>query len=281
MPDIPTFDEYLRSLSRLTEHVDPTLETPDSLLIRAAGDALDQLPLVTREVLADWVRTHPEWCHVLGLAVGLPQEKFKNNLKQLFGTSGWITLARLRSEELIERLDEEFGLVAAVAAQRRRTYTFGDLLAERGGGRRSATRAGTSGRSLEDRIEEIARDLGLPYAVRTRFTGTANRSAPCDLVLPSGGARAEIAVAAKGFDSTGSKLTDAVREVKEMAEVRQPRQYIFAVVDGIGWLSRQSDLRSLHQLWADREIDGLYTMATLDRFEQDLATAARRSGLLD
>jgi len=42
------------------------------------------------------------------------------------------------------------------------------------------------------------------------------------------------AVAAKGFDSTGSKLTDAVREIEEMADVRQARQFIMAVIDGRG-----------------------------------------------
>ncbi|MDQ0602285.1 hypothetical protein QF037_006630 [Streptomyces canus] len=279
MPDTSTFDDYLNSLTRLTEHVDPTLDTFDSALIKQAGNSLDSLPEISRESLALWVSTHSDWGHVLGLAVGLPQEKFKNNLKQLFGTSGWVTLARRSPDELVKKLDEEFGLVAAIEAQRGRSYSFGDLLAERGGGRRSAARAGNSGRSLEDRIEEIAKELGLQYSVRTRFVGVGNQTAPCDLVLPNG-LNAEIAVAAKGFDSTGSKLTDAVREIKEMADVRMPRQFIFAVVDGIGWLSRQADLRSLHQLWMERKIDGLYNVASLAQFRDDLEDAARRTRLL-
>ena len=61
------------------------------------------------------------------------------------------------------------------------------------------------------------------------------------------GGNAAIAVAAKGFDSTGSKLTDAVREIEEMADVRLPRQFIMAVIDGIGWKSRQSDLRRIYR----------------------------------
>jgi hypothetical protein len=90
--------------------------------------------------------------------------------------------------------------------------------------------AGASGRKIEDEIEAIARDLGLPCETRTRFTGRNHRTAVCDLVIPSGSA-AEIAVAAKGFDSTGSKLTDAVREIEEMADVRQARQFIMAVIE--------------------------------------------------
>lgn len=57
-----------------------------------------------------------------------------------------------------------------------------------------------------------------------------------------------IAVAAKGFDSTGSKLTDAVREVEEMADIRLPAQYIMVVIDGIGWKSRIGDLRKIYHL---------------------------------
>lgn len=89
-----------------------------------------------------------------------------------------------------------------------------------------------------------------------------------------------LAVAAKGFDSTGSKLTDAVREIEEMADVRLPRQFVMAVIDGIGWKSRIADLRRLYDLWERQQIDGMYTLLTLDRFRADLAEAARLRGLL-
>ena len=112
-----------------------------------------------------------------------------------------------------------------------------------------------------------------------RFTGRNNRTAPCDLVIPSG-TTAEIAVAAKGFDSTGSKLTDAVREIEEMADVRQARQFIMAVIDGIGWKNRVNDLRRIYSLWERQQIDGMYTLATLDRFRDDLEYAAHLRGLL-
>lgn len=91
---------------------------------------------------------------------------------------------------------------------------------------------------------------------------------------------AEIAVAAKEFDSTGSKLTDAVREIEEMADVRLSRQFVIAVVDGIGWKSRQADLRRIFTLWENRQIDGMYTLATLGAFRADIEEAARLRGLL-
>ena len=178
-------------------------------------------------------------------------------LRHHFGTSGWVTLARERPGELVAMLDHDFDLIRLITVQRHRAYDFGDILVARATTRITATRAGASGRKVEDEIEAIASDLGLSCETRTRFTGRNSRTAPCDLVIPDGG-NAAIAVAAKGFDSTGSKLTDAVREIEEMADVRQPRQFIMAVIDGIGWKSRQADLRRIYRLWESQEINGMY-----------------------
>ncbi|WP_423919418.1 hypothetical protein ACPEEZ_12280 [Frigoribacterium sp. 2-23] len=241
------------------------------------ADASADLP--ARRALAAWIAAEPDRVPVLGLSVGLSRERLKNALRHAFDTPSWGRLARERADDLVRHLDVEFGLVASLRAQRDRTYTFGDVLVARAGTRVSAVRAGTSGRRLEDEIETIARDLGLPSQTRTRFGGRNGLTAPCDLVIPSA-AQPDIVVAAKGFDSTGSKLTDAVREIEEMAQVRLPRQFVIAVIDGIGWKSRQSDLRRIHALWESHQIDGMYTVATLPRFRTDLAEAARLRGLL-
>jgi len=279
MANVPTFDEYVSTLGRLTPHVAPTAPSPVGDLIRAAAESLAELDLVSIQSLAQWVQNNPKWVPALGLAVGLSQEKLKNTLQDRFSTSGWQTLARERPEELITALDEDYGLVEQVTAQRRETYDFGDILIARGGTRLTATRAGAAGRKIEDEIEAIATELELEHETRTRFRGRHGRTAPCDLVIPNS-SNAAIAVAAKGFDSTGSKLTDAVREVEEMAEVRTPRQFILAVIDGIGWKSRKSDLRRIYELWSKQAIDGMYTLATLSDFRHDMEEAARMRQLL-
>ncbi|MDN5854880.1 MAG: hypothetical protein L0K86_18925 [Actinomycetia bacterium] len=276
---IPTFEAYVASLGRLTPHVDPTLTTPETEQIRAAAESLGDLADITRESLAAWALAHPNDVPVLGLAVGLSQEKLKNTLKDRFDTSGWVTLARQRSNDLIAMFDETFDLVRLVEAQRHQVFKFGDVLVARGSGRQSAGRAGLAGRSVEDEIERIAQGLGLDTGTRMKFTGRNGRTAPCDLAVLSG-ADVAIAVAAKGFDSTGSKLTDAVREVEEMAEVRLPRQFIMVVIDGIGWKSRIGDLRRIYQLWASDQIDGMYTLQSLDAFARHLESAARLRKLL-
>lgn len=277
MTGVRPFEEYLGTLGRLTAHIDPIAATPEAADIRAAAASLVELPAIDIDTVAAWARTHPNWVPVLGLAVGLSQEKLKNTLRHAFGTAGWTSLARDRAAELIQLLDEDLDLIRLLTVQRHRSYDFGDVLVARAGTRVTATRAGASGRRIEDEIEGIARDLGLPYQTRTRFTGRNGRTAPCDLAIPDGAA-ADIVIAAKGFDSTGSKLTDAVREILDMADVRLARQFVIAVIDGIGWKSRQADLRRIHDLWQDRQIDGMYTLATLTQFRADLQHAAQLRG---
>ena len=65
-----------------------------------------------------------------------------------------------------------------------------------------------------------------------------------------------------------------------MADVRLPRQYIIAVIDGIGWKSRKSDLKKIYDLWASEQIDGMYSLANLGQFRDDLRNAARLRGLI-
>lgn len=275
-----TFDRYAASLSQLSAPFDPTIPTEEGNQIRSLAFGLDELPVVDRAALAAFVQERPEAVPVLGFAVGLTREKLKNVLRHHCGSSGWLTLAKERPGELVQMFDEEYDLVRLVDEQRSRTYHFGDILVARAGTRRTATDAGATGRLVEDEIEEVAKDLGLPYATRTRFEGRNGQTAPCDLAIPTGGIEARIVVAAKGFDSTGSKLTDAVREVEEMADKRLPAQYVMAAVDGIGWKSRQSDLRRIYELRRNNQIDGLYTLSRLEQLREDLQSAAQRLKLL-
>lgn len=276
---IPSFDEYLGSLGRLSQHVDPSAPSAAGSLLRDAADSLAALDWIDRDILVAWVRAHPQWVPALGLAVGLSQEKLRNSLRHEFDTQSWAVLAKARPHDLVDYLDREFEVVKYIGLQRHAVFDFGDIIIARAGTRASAIRAGASGRRVEDEIERIATDLGLDCATRTRFEGRNGRTAPCDLAIPSGPSP-DIVVAAKGFDSTGSKLTDAVREIEEMADVRLPRQVVFAVIDGIGWKSRKSDLKRIHGLWESRQIDGMYTLATLGAFRTDLEEAARLRGLL-
>jgi hypothetical protein len=272
--------QYLERLRKLTDHVDPLAITDSALLIRDAAASIQQLPSIGIDTLTTWVSERPQDVYTLALAVGLSQEKLKNLLKGEFNTQSWAKAGRESPRDVVEWLDREFGLVEALMAQVGRTYTLGDVLAARGTSRQTASRAGAAGRLIKNQVEAIVQDLRLPYRMRGRFVGRNGETGPADLAIPDFDS-AVITVACKGFDSTGSKLTAAVTEVQEMAQVRFAHQYVFGVVDGIGWRSRQGDFRRMFALLEAGRIDGLYTLADLARFAGDLRDAGVRAKLLD
>lgn len=269
----PTFEDFLGTLQQLTSPlgpIDPDARQP----YEDAARALQALARVDQEALTELITAHPEWVPILGSVVGMSQEQLKNVLRHRLGTSSWVRLARERPNELVALLENDYGLSNQLEIERGRDWSYGDILFERVTSRSRAGRAIGRGRSLEDEVEVVVKSLGLSYTLRTQFTGRSGRPAPCDLAVPESGAAALIVCAVKGFNSTGSKLTDAVREVEAMAEVRDANQFVYAIVDGIGWLSRQSDLRRIHALWTQRAINGLFSLAQLSDFRAELERAA-------
>lgn len=272
-----SFPDLLSSLSDLGRVVRESAELHERVHVLVEELQLAGEP--TRESLAEFVTRHPDSVPVLATVAGLTREMLKNQLRHRLGSSSWTKLARTDVRGLIDTL-AEFGLVERLSEQMGRNWTFSDILVERYlWSQRGASGAIGRGRGVEDRIEAVVRELGIPLQVRTRFNGRSGMTAPCDLAIPAGGDRAHIVVAAKGFNSTGSKLSDAVREIEQMADARLPKQYVFAVIDGIGWKNRQADLRRIYELWDHRSIDGLYTLAHLDRFEHDVRQAVARLGM--
>ncbi|WDF33124.1 hypothetical protein PTW37_14925 [Arthrobacter agilis] len=280
MRALPTFQDYVSFLGPIVPPADLLSDSDEADEMRTLAIELAVLEPVTVESLAAWIGGRPSAVRVLGLSVGLSKERLTNILKHSFDTGGFGRLARERPADVVALLDEQHGLVGVVQAQRSATFGFGDILVARAGTRGTASRAGQAGRVLEDRLEAVTRDLGLRYSTRGRFRGRAGGTAPYDLGILDEHGEVVIAVAAKGFDSTGSKLTDAVREIEQMATVRKPTQFVFAAVDGIGWKLRKNDLRRIHALWADGQIDGVFSVATLHEFRLALEDAARRLDLV-
>lgn len=273
------FEDFTRSLSDLgtAPREDPEMQQR----IQALVTEITKIGAITRESLAVFVTEHPDAVPLLATCAGLGQEQLINQLKLRLGTSGWVTLARERPDQLVNVLDEGFGLVDQVRRQIERDWSLADVLLERHlWSRKRAASAVGQGRNVEDEVEQVVRRLNLPYRMRVQFTGRGGASAPCDLAIPDGGGEAQIVVGMKGFNSTGSKLSDAVREIEQMATVRRPSQFVYAFIDGIGWLNRQADLKRIYEFWANDMIDGLYSLTHLSRFEQDLEQAARQKGLL-
>ncbi len=278
MTSTPSFEDYLASLSPfIPASADAEPEALE--LCERATLAVTSLAPLDRAELAKAVIADPHITPVFAAVAGLSQERFKTWLQAKFQTAGWVTIGRNRADDLIDALDDDFSLVALLEAQAVRQWTWADVLARIMAPRQHAGRWVQQGRDLEDAVEEKVKAMGVPFVARTRFVGKANQTAPADFVLPDG-LNALIAVAVKGFDSTGSKLSDATREIEQMVDVKTPRQFIFAVVDGQGWMRRQGDLRRIHDLWVRRLIDGLYTRGQLDDFALALREAAKRVALM-
>jgi len=279
MPVAIDFSDFMSALADLgrAERTDAEMQARVAVIVNDLH-ALETLSLAT---LTEFVIRHPDAVPVLATCAGLTQEQLKNQLSHRLQTSNWKLLARTRPTELLAVLEEQFDLVRRVSEQLNKEWTFADVLLERYlWSRRTATSAVGQGRTVEDEVEAVVKALQLPFQPRTRYAGRRSETAPCDLAIPAGGKSAQIVVAMKGFNSTGSKLSDAVREILEMADVRLPSQYVYVVIDGIGWKNGQADLRRIFELWENRTIDGLYTLAHLPQFQADLTAAALRLDLL-
>lgn len=271
------FDEFRDSLQRLGGAV--SIDPEDQAQIETAAAVMGELDRVTARAVAQVVASNPDWIPVLGLIVRLSREQLRGLLKQHFGTES-LRRVGARAPDLVRLLDKEFGLLEELRTQRRRKWSFSDVLLERFATRLRAAGSIGRGRRVEDLVEAVVQDLGLEHSMRTRFAGRGGEVGPCDLAIPSGGKAAKIVCAIKGFDSTGSKLTDAAEEIARMAEIRLPTQFVFAVVDGIGWLRRQADLKRIYALRDGDKIDGLYSLSRLGEFRLGLEDAIRRLGLL-
>lgn len=281
---IVPFDTFVEGLTDLKSATEVTEQASSSADLKCEAmdlaDELLKLETICLESLAALVKKNPRWVPMLASCVGIGLEQLKRRLRYQLKTSGWIKLARRDSLLLVSELDKEFGLVSAVESQIRMQWTFAEVLADRAlWSQGRASHSVRRGRHLENAVERVLNSLGLKFEMRNQFVGLHGRRAPCDFAVPKAGEEALIVGAVKGFNSTGSKLSDAVREVEEMANVRLPTQFVFAFVDGIGWLGRKADLKRIHSLWVRRSIDGVYSLSTLNQFEADVSSAAKRLGL--
>lgn len=277
---VPTFEEYLASLSQVSKFRAGGVPADLDLCQRATKIVGSLEPLDATNLAAAASR-EPELLPVIAAVAGLSQERFKGWLKASFGTAGWIVLGRERALDVITAMQDQFDILDSLREQSTRDWTWADVLAQVMSPRSRAGSAVQQGRDLEDQVEAAINAVPLPFVARTRFIGTNALSAPADFAIPGGEEEALIAIAVKGFDSTGSKLTDARREIEEMATIRTPGQYIFAVIDGHGWARRQGDLRRIHELWATNRIEGLFNQKSLAELRTALLDAGRRLRLID
>ena len=83
--------------------------------------------------------------------------------------------------------------------------------------------------------------------------------------------RPKIVIEAKGFEATGSKVTDALGDILKIERARAMHMYFFVVLDGTGWHHRPNDLRNIVHAQNAGRIDMIYTTSRLDELEREVA----------
>jgi hypothetical protein len=236
--------------------------------IRAVGPLLDESALT--RLLAE----QPLALDVIRLLAAEGQEPMAHRICDALGGKrrGWValrSLARKHPAEMAKALTA-IGIPELIRDQVWREWTINDVLLDRYKLGRGRAIAGQSrGRGLENEVEAILRGIPVPFQTRVTFAGPDGTTAKCDFAIPT---REEplIVIEAKGYEATGSKLTDFLGDVLKIKQAKGYHTYLFVVTDGRGWFNRQSDLKRLVELHAEGVVEMIYTRARLGQLAEDV-----------
>jgi hypothetical protein len=234
--------------------------------IRAIGAELDAA------ALAILLKEQPLALDVLRLLAAEGQEPMAHRICDALGGKrrSWDALrvlARKSPDEMATAL-AAIGMPERVREQVWRQWTITDVLVDRYKLGRGRAIAGQSrGRGLENEVEAILRGIPVPFETRVTFTGAGGVTAKCDFAIPT---REEplIVIEAKGYEATGSKLTDFLGDVLKIKQAKGYHMYLFVVTDGRGWFNRQSDLKRLIELHESGIVEMIYTRARLSQLAE-------------
>ena len=127
---------------------------------------------------------------------------------------------------------------------------------------------------LEDEVHAALERAGVPFETRVTFVAANGATAKCDFAIPSR-ERPAIVVEVKGYEATGSKLTDFLGDVLKIKQAKAYHTYVLVVTDGRGWYNRKSDLKHLVELHHDGTIEMIYTRRRLGQFADDVRAILR------
>jgi len=230
----------------------------------------------TADDLERLLDANSEFLDVCRLFLGESQETFAHLLSdhlegRRVGWPGLRTLARKKPATVAAAL-VALGLPEVIQGHLDRRWEAEDILIERYKMTRGKAIAGQArGRGLEDEVEAELRACDVPFERGVTFVGHKRETAKCDFAIPSR-TDPKVIIEAKGFEATGSKLTDFLGDVLKIGQAKGYHMYFFLVTDGRGWHHRISDLRHLVAYHHDGLIDMIYTQSRLG----EMAEAVRQ-----
>lgn len=224
--------------------------------------------------LAALLEETADFLDVCRLFIGVSQETAAHQISAHLPPPprSWTALRRLARDAPSTLADAlvEIGLPAVIFTDMHKQWTTEDVLTDRYRMSRGRATAGQArGRSLEVKVEEVLRPL-VPFEPRVTFTGRKGVTAKCDIAIPTRN-HPKIVIEAKGFEATGSKLTDFLGDIRKIIDAKESRTYFFVVTDGCGWLHRSSDLQHVVDHQHTKDIDMIYTSARLTQLAHDVA----------
>lgn len=231
-------------------------------------------PAITVSDLTTLLEEEPLTLDVCRLLTGRGQEPMAHDICGALGlTSGnWKALrarTRRHPEEMASALDQ-LGMPELIRTEISREWTIDDVLIDRYKMGRGRAIAGQSrGRGLENEVQRILEAAGVPFETRVTFVAPNGVTAKCDFAIPAR-EHPKIVVEVKGYEATGSKLTDFLGDVLKIKQAKSYHTYVLVVTDGRGWHNRKSDLKRLVELHHDGTIDMIYTRARLPQLTDDV-----------
>lgn len=233
--------------------------------------ALNSVGLVDRSTLKELLAW--DWDVgeiILRLFLEKSKDEFRTLLKGVFLQEKKFgkSLFRKDPEFFIQQLDS-LGIIETMNAAMAKQYSWQDIIIERlKSGRGSAIKGQARGRSLENFVEGIIREVFNSYDARCNFQGN-NAEAKADFVIPSK-ENPSIVIEVKAYGATGSKQTDSLGDIQKIIKSKRHDTHFLFVTDGITWLDRISDLRKVIEAQNQGYIYRIYTKKMSLDLLQDL-----------
>jgi len=268
-----TYDEIIGSLSRIEsewkdDHARSVLELLDGIKEKSSYTADDLKRLLAPDYEAGIT--------LIRLFLDLSKDELEGSLRELGAKRN-----RKKPEALLQALIS-LGILEKMQKQVESPVTWKDVLVERlKTGRGSAIRAQVRGRFLEDKTEEIVREVfGIGhYDARCRFVGANGREdEKADFAIPSK-QDPRILIEVKAYGATGSKQTDILGDMGRIVGQKRHDTTLLFVTDGVTWKLRPSDLRRLIDMQNKGHIARIYTSQMFPDLRQDLLRLRSEHGL--
>mgnify|MGYP001035185887 CR=1 FL=1 len=271
-----TLNELLEQIERI----------PSEWLNEVGREVIDTVPKIIDELekggvdkvtIEKLLRRYKYALDVFRLMLGLSQDEIMNELLYFVKIPGlgrgFRTVSERASQHssaLAEALVQNLGLTDVASEELFHEWKYTEVLIERYKYQRGrAIKGQKRGRSLENDVEDLLKEIGIKYESRKNFISKRGIEAKADFSIPSH-FHPQVVIETKGYEATGSKLTDVLGDILKIVQAKDPDTRFYLVTDGVGWFRRMSDLRHIVELQNRGDINMIYTRKTLPNLGEEL-----------